>query len=293
MDVFPEVASFVKEVKVNPKDPSGIKKAVDFANNKDIVIMVLGEHGFQSGEGRSRTKLDFPGDQQAMLEAVYKVNKNIVLVVNSGRPLVLTWADQNLPAVIQAWQLGTQSGNAIASVLYGDYNPSGKLPMSFPRAVGQLPLYYNYKPTGRGVMEEAVFWSHYIDEDNSPLYPFGYGLSYTNFNYQDLDIVNNYKEDGEVIIKLSVTNSGKLEGKEVVQLYLHDKYASITQPLRKLKGFELVQLSPGETKHIEFVLTDHELGFYDNSGSFLVEDGEFDVHLGGDSKQTIKKAFRI
>ena len=140
MDVFPEIASFVKEVKVNPKDPAGIKKAVDFAKNKDVVIMVLGEHGFQSGEGRSRTNLDFPGDQQSMLEAVYKANKNIVLVVNSGRPLVLSWADENLPAVVQAWQLGTQSGHAIASVLYGDYNPSGKLPMSFPRAVGQLPL---------------------------------------------------------------------------------------------------------------------------------------------------------
>jgi beta-glucosidase len=293
VDVFPEVASFVKEVKVNPKDPAGIKKAVDFARNKDVVIMVLGEHGFQSGEGRSRTKLDFPGDQQTMLEAVYKVNKNIVLVVNSGRPLVLSWADENLPAVVQAWQLGTQSGNAIASILYGDYNPSGKLPMTFPRAVGQLPLYYNYKPTGRGVMEEAVFWSHYIDEDNTPLYPFGYGLSYTKFNYQDLDIKNNYKEDGEVIVTISVTNSGKLDGKEVVQLYLHDKYASITQPLRKLKGFELVQLKPGETKKVEFVLREHELGFYDNFGAFLVESGEFEVHLGGDSKHTIKKAFRI
>ncbi len=291
--VFPEVSSFVKEVKVNPKDPNGIKRAIDFAKGKDVVIMVLGEHGFQSGEGRSRTKLDFPGDQQAMLEAVFAVNKNIVLVVNSGRPLVLTWADQNLPAIVQAWQLGTQSGNAIASVLYGDYNPSGKLPMSFPRAVGQLPIYYNYKPTGRGVMEEAVFWSHYIDEDNSPLYPFGYGLSYTNFNYDNLNINNQYAEDGMVNVSVAVTNVGDKLGKEVVQLYIYDKYATITQPLKKLKGFELVVLRPGETKHVEFVLKSDALGFFDNSGVFIVEEGVFEVHVGGDSKQTINKEFRI
>ena len=169
-------------------DKSGFQDAIRLAQSADVVIMVLGEHGFQSGEGRSRTKLGFPGVQQELLEKVYEVNKNIILVVMSGRPLVLTWADKHIPAILQTWQLGTQTGHAIAQVLFGDYNPSGKLPMTFPRSVGQVPIYYNYYRTGRGIPKDNVFWSHYIDESNKPLYPFGYGLSYTQFEYSNLKI---------------------------------------------------------------------------------------------------------
>ena len=173
--------NFVNEVTVNNSDTSGFEKAVVEAKLADVVVMVLGEHGFQSGEGRSRTELGLPGVQQQLLEAVYNVNKNIVLVLNNGRPLVLNWAHENVPAIVEAWQLGTQTGNAVAQVLYGDYNPSGKLPMTFPRNIGQLPLYYNYKNTGRptapGPNKDLVFWSHYQDQSNDPLYPFGYGLS--------------------------------------------------------------------------------------------------------------------
>ena len=160
--------------------------------------MVLGEHGFQTGEGRSRVSLDLPGLQQELLEAVYKVNKNIVLVLMNGRPLAINWADANVPAIVEAWHLGTQSGHAIAQVLYGDYNPSGKLPMTFPKNVGQVPIYYNYKNTGRPTIPapDLVFWSHYTDIDNEPLYPFGHGLGYSKFKYGDLKLSENRLSGG-------------------------------------------------------------------------------------------------
>uniref|UniRef100_UPI004047872F glycoside hydrolase family 3 C-terminal domain-containing protein n=1 Tax=Mariniflexile sp. TaxID=1979402 RepID=UPI004047872F len=170
--------NFTTETIINTTDRTGITEAVAAAKNKDVVIMVLGEHGFQSGEGRSRTSLSLPGLQQELLEAVYKVNKNIVLVLMNGRPLAIEWADKNIPAIVEAWHLGTESGNAIAQVLYGDYNPSGKLTMTFPRNIGQVPIYYNHKNTGRPTYPggNSVFWSHYIDESNDPLYEFGYGF---------------------------------------------------------------------------------------------------------------------
>ena len=186
-DVSLGQTKFIDELKINTTDRSEFPQAIAVAKTADVVVMVLGEVGYQSGEARSRTDLGLPGVQQDLLEAIYKVNKNIVLVLNNGRPLVLNWHQEHLPAIVEAWQLGTQSGNAIAQVLYGDYNPSGKLPMSFPRAVGQVPIYYNYKNTGRPLMPtpSTVFWSHYQDVENTPLYPFGYGLSYTTFEYSD------------------------------------------------------------------------------------------------------------
>ena len=184
------VLEFAKELNINTSDKSDFTAALNLAKTADVVVMVLGEHGFHSGEGRSRTQLGLPGLQQELLEQVFKVNQNIILVLNNGRPLVLDWADQHIPAIVEAWQLGTQSGNAIAQVLYGDYNPSGKLPMSFPKSIGQVPIYYNYKSTGRPTLPspDEVFWTHYQDEQNAPLYPFGYGLSYTTFAYSNLKI---------------------------------------------------------------------------------------------------------
>ncbi len=287
--------TFAQELKINNTDSAGIAEAVASAKNADVVVMVLGEHGRQSGEGRSRTSLDLPGLQQQMLEAVYEVNPNIVLVLNNGRPLTINWADKHIPAIVEAWQLGSQAGNAIASVLYGDYNPSGKLPMSFPKNVGQIPLYYNYKSTGRPAPkgENEVFWSTYIDSSNDPLYPFGYGLSYTNFDYKNLTIDNRYKEEGKVLVSVEVQNTGKREGIETAQLYLQDEYASVTRPVRELKGFKQVELAPGEIKTIEFELTNAELGFYDNDGEWLVESGSFHIYLGGDSTSQLKQSFQI
>ena len=189
---------------------------------------------------------------------------------------------------MEAWQLGTQSGNAIAQVLYGDYNPSGKLPMSFPRAVGQIPIYYNYKNTGRPTLPAPgkVFWSHYQDTENTPLYPFGYGLSYTTFEHSNLQA--QAVSDKEVTVSVTLKNSGKLTGKEVVQLYIRDHYASVTRPVRELKGFELVSLEPNESKEISFTLTEKELGFYNNQGDFVLEPGDFSIFVGGDSNAKLE-----
>ena len=279
---------FTEEVKINTTDKSEFSQAISVAKSADVVVMVLGEIGYQSGEGRSRTELGLPGVQQELLEAVYNVNTNIVLVLNNGRPLVLNWHQQHLPAIVEAWQLGTQSGNAIAQVLYGDYNPSGKLPMSFPRAVGQIPIYYNYKNTGRPTLPAPgrVFWSHYQDVENTPLYPFGFGLSYTTFEYTNVQA--QVVSDKEVTVSVTLKNTGKFTGKEVVQLYIRDHYASVTRPVRELKGFELISLEPSESKEIRFTLTEKELGFYNNEGDFVLESGDFSIFVGGDSNAKLE-----
>ena len=292
-DVSLGKTKFTEEVKINTTDKSEFTQAIAVAKKADVVVMVLGEIGYQSGEGRSRTELGLPGVQQELLEAVFNVNKNIVLVLNNGRPLVLNWHQEHLPAIVEAWQLGTQSGNAIAQVLYGDYNPSGKLPMSFPRAVGQIPIYYNHKNTGRPIMPtpSTVFWSHYQDVENTPLYPFGFGLSYTTFEYSDLQA--QVVSTNEVNVSVTLRNTGKFTGKEVVQLYLKDHYASVTRPVRELKGFELVSLEPNEHKKISFKLTEKELGFYNNAGDFVLEPGDFSIFVGGDSTTNLQSKITL
>ncbi|MGY8909068.1 MAG: beta-glucosidase BglX [Flavobacteriales bacterium] len=287
--------SFLNEVVVNTTDKSDFDEAISVAKNSDVVVMVLGEHGFQTGEGRSRTNLQLPGVQQELLEAVYKVNKNIVLVLNNGRPLAITWADKHIPAIVEAWQLGTQTGNAVAQVLYGDYNPSGKLTMSFPRNVGQVPIYYNYKNTGRPIDKDGnVFWSHYMDVEKTPLYPFGYGLSYSTFEYSDLKLNGTSFEIGnDINVSVNVKNTSSVDGKEVVQLYIRDLFGSITRPVRELKGFELTALKVGETKTINFTLNKETLGFYNNDGKYIVEPGDFKVFVGGSSIKTLEASFKL
>ncbi len=280
---------FIHEVKINETDKSGFAQAIALAKKSSVVIMVLGEHGFQSGEGRSRSKLDLPGVQEALLEEIYKVNKNIVLVLMNGRPLAITWAQEHIPAILEAWQLGTQTGDAIAQVLFGDYNPSAKLPMTFPRSVGQEPLYYNHYSTGRPNTNDVVFWSHYSDESNEPLYPFGYGLSYTNFEYTDLKI--NDSDPSAIRVSVQVKNTGKIAGEEVVQLYLHDRVASVVRPVKELKGFQKILLHSGESTLVTFTLTNNELGFYNNEGVFVVESGDFDVMVGTNSIQGLSAVF--
>jgi beta-glucosidase len=287
--------AFVDELVFNTTDKSGFEAAKKVAANADIVVMVLGEHGFQSGEGRSRTNLDLPGVQQELLEEIYKVNPNIVLVLNNGRPLALPWAAEHIPAIVEAWHLGTQTGNAVAQVLYGDYNPSGKLPMSFPRNVGQCPIYYNNYSTGRPTNGEGnVFWSHYTDVQKTPQFPFGFGLSYTNFEYKNLKVNKVSFAKGErVTISVDVTNTGNYDGKEVVQLYIHDDAASLARPVKELKGFELIDLKKGETKTVTLTLTDKELGFYDNEGNYLVEAGTFKIMVGGSSDKGLESGFEL
>lgn len=295
IELFKGQPSFRNEVEINTDNKSGIENAITIAKDADVVVMVLGEHGFQSGEARSRTKLDLPGLQQQLLEAVYNVNKNIVLVLQNGRPLTIEWAAEHIPAIVEGWQLGSQTGNAIAQVLYGDYNPSGKLPMTFPRNVGQIPIYYNHKSTGRATNREGnVFWSHYIDQENTPLFPFGHGLSYTTFKYTNLKVDDSgYSKNGTIEISVDITNSGKRKGKEVVQLYIRDKIASVVRPVKELKGFELIELDINESKTISFHLTENELGFYNNDGAYIIEPGNFEVFVGGSSYAELKSEFSL
>lgn len=278
-------------LKFNTTDRSGIEEAKALAKKSDVVIMMLGEHGFQTGEGRSQTHLDFPGLQQQLLEEIYSVNKNIILLVSSGRPLVLTWADAHLGTIVQTWQLGTQSGNALAQILFGDYNPSGKLPMSFPRSVGQMPLTYRAIATGRPGPNDNVFWSHYEDESNDALYPFGYGLSYTKFDYSNLKV--NQISPSRYKVTAIVKNVGSTAGEEVAQLYLHARVSTYVRPIKELKGFKKFMLQPNESKLVEFDLTDNEIGYFDPAGNFMVEPGEYDVMVGTSSVSGIKGSFTL
>ncbi|APG60661.1 beta-glucosidase BglX [Christiangramia salexigens] len=277
--------SFLMPLKINETDRSGIPDAVANAKNAELVVMVLGEDAFQSGEGRSQANIGLAGLQKELLEKVYAVNKNIVLVLINGRPMEINWSANNIPAIVEAWQLGSESGNAIADVLLGKYNPSGKLPVSFPRAVGQEPLYYNHKNTGRPSNPTHVTYSHYTDIENGALFPFGHGLSYTSFAYAEPQLSSNEMKSGEnVTLSLELTNSGKVAGKEVVQLYLRDLVASSSRPVKELKGFEMVQLEPGETKTVQFVIDEKMLSFYTAAGKWEAEEGEFELMVGGNSQ---------
>ncbi|MDX1753011.1 MAG: beta-glucosidase BglX [Salinimicrobium sediminis] len=286
--------SFLKPLEINKTDKSGFKVAVDAAKKADLVILALGEDAFQSGEGRSQVNIGLAGVQKELMQEIFKVNQNVVLVLQNGRPLEISWAAENIPAIVVAWQLGTESGNAIADVLFGKYNPSGKLPVSFPRAVGQEPLYYNQKMTGRPTNPTDVTYSAYTDEEKTALYPFGYGLSYTTFKYGDLSLSSKeMTQQGSVEVTVPVTNAGSIAGKEVVQLYLRDLVASTTRPVKELKGFELVQLQPGETKQVTFEITNDLLEFYNAERKWTSEPGKFQVMVGGNSTDLKVESFEL
>lgn len=286
--------SFLKPLEINKTDKSGFKAAVDAAKKADLVILALGEDAFQSGEGRSQVNIGLAGVQKELMQEIFKVNKNVVLVLQNGRPLEISWASENIPAILVAWQLGTESGNAIADVLFGKYNPSGKLPVSFPRAVGQEPLYYNQKMTGRPTNPTDVTYSAYTDEEKTALYPFGFGLSYTTFEYGDLSLSSNeMTQQGSIKVTVPVTNAGSIAGKEVVQLYLRDLVASTTRPVKELKGFELIQLQPGETKQVTFEITNDLLEFYNAERKWTSEPGKFQVMVGGNSADLKVESFEL
>lgn len=280
---------------VNTHDRQGIDEAVELAKQSEVVVMVLGEHAYQSGESRSRTNIDLPGLQQELLEAVYAVNPNIVLVLMNGRPLTIPWAAHHIPAIVEAWQLGSESGNAIAQVLFGEYNPSGKLPMSFPRSVGQIPISYRKKNTGRPapIEENSVFFSHYTDEQNDALYPFGFGLTYTSFGYSPVTLSSHEVAANQSIeAKVTVTNTGQRKGKDVVQLYIQDLFASTVRPTRELKDFRLVELEAGESKEVVFTIDSSKLQFFNNK-EWVVEPGEFNVFVGNDSTTQNRSTFTV
>lgn len=275
-------------------DTSGFAKAVEAARDADVVVMVIGEVAYQSGEGRSQVDIGFKGVQMELLKEISAVNENIVVVLMNGRPLVLGSVVEHSRALVETWHLGSQAGQAIADVLFGHYNPSGKLPVSFPRHVGQEPLYYNAKTTGRPGPRPIVFWSHYTDVYNTPLFPFGFGLSYTEFDISDVRLSGHEMTmNGSLEASVTVKNTGERAGTEVVQLYIFDRVASYTRPMKELKGFRRVELAPGESQDVTFKLTADDLAFYGPGGEWAAEPGEFTVFIGSSSVNVEQDEFTL
>jgi beta-glucosidase len=269
-----------------------LAEAVQVARRSDVVVAVLGEPSGMSGEAASRTNLDLPAQQQALLKALKETGKPVVLVLMNGRPLTLQWEHGHLDAILETWYAGTRAGEAIADVLFGDANPSGKITMTFPRNVGQIPIYYNHKNTGRPFNDREKYTSKYLDASNEPLYPFGHGLSYTQFTYSPVQLsAATLAAGGAVTASVTLTNSGSRAGEEVVQLYIRDLVGSITRPVKELKGFQKVALQSGESRKITFTLTPEDLKFYNAALQWTVESGEFWVFIGGSSATENKAAF--
>jgi beta-glucosidase len=273
----------------------GFDQAVAAANAADQVVLALGESREMSGEAAARTTLDLPGDQQQLIDRIKATGKPFVVVLFNGRPLTLQEVAASAPAILEAWFPGVQAGNAVADVLFGTVNPGGKLPVSFPVSVGQVPIYYNHEPTGRPCDTTQKWNARYRDLDTcQPLYQFGYGLSYTTFSISNLQLGSaTVAGDGSITASVDVTNTGTLVGDEVVQLYIHDPVASISQPVRRLRGFERVTLNPGQTQTVTFTLDGSDFGFYDNSGKFVVEPGSIDVYAGNSSTADLTKSFTV
>ncbi|UWY29789.1 glycoside hydrolase family 3 C-terminal domain-containing protein [Flavobacterium sp. TR2] len=277
---------YAKGCEVTGDNKDGFAEAVATAKQADVVILSVGERHDMSGEAKSRSDIHLPGVQEDLIKAVMATGKPVVVLINAGRPLVFNWTADNVPAIMYTWWLGSEAGNAIANVLFGDYNPSGKLPMTFPREVGQVPIYYNHFSTGRPAKDENSinYVSAYIDLKNSPKYPFGYGLSYTTFDYSGLKLSSAKIKSSETIkVSFQLKNSGKVTGEEVVQLYLKDKFGSVVRPVLELKDFQKVKLNAGESKTIEFTIDKERLSFYNNKLEWVAEPGDFEVMIGTSS----------
>jgi beta-glucosidase len=286
--------NFMTRSVYNTTDRSGIPAAVEAARSADVVVVAVGEDAFQSGEGRSQADIGLKGLQEELLKAVFEANKKVVVVLMTGRPLTLGWTAENVPAIVEAWHGGSQAGHAIADVLFGDYNPSGKLPVAFPRLVGQLPMTYARKNTGRPGPEPGVTWSSYTDVPNDPLYPFGFGLSYTTFAYSEPKLsAAEIGRDGSLQVAVTVTNGGTRPGVEVAQLYVRDLVGSVTRPIKELKGFQKVELQPGQSRDVTFTLKASDLAFYTAAGKWEAEPGGFKVFVGGNSRDVKEAGFRL
>jgi len=255
--------NFVKGCEIREKKNGNINEAVDIAKNADVAILVVGENSNMSGEASSRSSLDLPGMQQQLVKAIHQTGTPVVMVLMNGRPLSIPWEAENIPAIVETWFLGIQgiqTGHAIADVIFGDHNPGGKLPVSFPRSVGQVPIYYYHKNTGRPPTEHK-FTSKYIDLPVTPLFPFGYGLSYTKFEFSNLKVMTKEaNKTTKIFASVDVQNIGDRAGDEVVQLYIQDVVASMTRPVKELKQFQRITLQPNEKKRVEFQLDANELG---------------------------------
>jgi beta-glucosidase len=267
--------------------------AITLARNSDVTIAILGESAEMSGEAASRSSLDLPGHQQRLLEALVATGKPIVLVVMSGRPLAISWAATHVPSIVQSWFLGTEGGNALADVLFGDVNPSGKLPVTVPRTTGQVPVYYAHLPSGRPADDKDKYTSKYIDIPLGPLFPFGFGLSYAKFDYANIALSSkSMKIDGSITVAAEIRNSGNRDGEEIVQMYIHDLVASVSRPVKELKAFRRISLRAGETKRVEFTITKRDLEFWSDNG-WGAEPGEFKVWIAPDSASGAESRFTL
>jgi beta-glucosidase len=284
---------YAKGCEVEGGTRDGIGEAVKAARAADVTIVAVGESAAMSGEAASRSSLDIPGHQLELVRAIHETGKPYAVVLMNGRPLTINWLAENSPAILETWFAGSQAGNAIADVLFGDVNPGGKLPITFPRNVGQVPIYYNAKNTGRPPTDQK-YTSKYLDVPVTPLYPFGHGLSYTQFKISNLQLgAKSVGPDGPLRVSVDVENVGKRAGDEVVQLYIRDLAGSVTRPVKELKGFERISLKPGERRSVEFTLTREHLGFYGRDMKFIVEPGEFRVMVGSSSATTLDAPFTV
>jgi beta-glucosidase len=297
----PEIVKYLnlyeEDVNVDPRTPDQmIDDAVAKARQSDVVVAVVGESQGMAHEASSRSDIVIPASQVRLLKALKATGKPLVIVLMNGRPLALTWENDNADAMLETWFAGTEGGNAIADVLFGDYNPSGKLTMTFPRAVGQIPLYYNHLNTGRPFDPEHPdkYTSRYFDITNGPLFPFGYGLSYTTFSVSDITMSSpTMARGGKVEASATITNTGDRAGATVAQLYLQDPVASVSQPVKELKDFKRLMLQPGESRTVRFTIDESELGFYNSQVQRVVEPGRFNVYIGLDSDKVKAQSFTL
>lgn len=285
------------EIEKDSQKPEAlINEALAIAAKSDIIVAVVGEAADMSGEASSRSHISIPESQQVLLRALKQTGKPLVIVLLNGRPLTLEWEAANADALLDIWFGGTETGNAVADVLFGAYNPSGKLSMTFPKNVGQIPVYYSHKNTGRPFNHEpfAKFKSNYLDVENEPLYPFGFGLSYTTFSYSDLTLSSNsMRTTDKITATITVTNTGNYDGEETVQLYIRDLVGSVTRPVKELKSFQKIWLKKGESKTVSFTITNEDLKFYNAQLKWVSEPGEFVVMVGGDSYHVKQKLFEL
>lgn len=285
---------YSKGCNIDDQDKSGFKDAVTKAKKSDVIILCLGEDRDMSGEACSRSSLDLPGVQEELAKELFKTGKPIIAVLMNGRPMSINWLNENANAILETWFAGTMAGDAIAKVLFGDYNPGGKLPATFPRTVGQVPIYYNHKNTGRPGDKENHYTSQYLDLPLTPLYPFGYGLSYTTFEYSSLNLsTNKITEDDSIVVSVKVKNTGKYEGEEVVQMYIQDLVGSVTRPVKELKGFKKIMLKRGEEKTVNFTIHEKDLRFTAADMKFKSEPGLFKVFVGTNSVELKESQFEL
>jgi len=285
---------YAKGANFNDQDKSGFAAAMAAARRADVIIAACGEAGSMSGECKSLTDIRIPGVQEDLIMELAKLGKPMVLVLFNGRPLVLTQVNSLVPAILEAWIPGTMAGPALCDVLFGAYNPSGKLPVTFPYTLGQVPIFYNHKNSGRPESPDLVYFSHYLDAPNDPLFPFGYGLSYTQFAYKSLTLSESTMlGDKPLEISVDVKNAGLVAGTETVQLYIRDLVGSVTRPVKELKGFKKVILKAGEVQTVNFSITKEDLSFYNRDGIWGTEPGKFKVFVGTNSQNTIEAGFEL